>query len=198
MNTDVIQTSIDISGALRKTATLRTLPIVAEQQASVWAAETVKELKLAADALKKSGRKTSHLKRNIAMKVESHGDNWSIRIGTGVWAGANSAVKYADIQDKGGTIHAKDKMLTIPFPGVKGTAANFRDKQSFIMKSSRGNLIIAQRVGKRGTLKPLFLLKREVKIPATGWFTNTLNRRMPELNSMMQPGVLYRIAEGMV
>jgi hypothetical protein len=61
MNTDVIQTSIDISGALRKTATLRTLPIVAEQQASVWAAETVKELKLAADALKKSGRKTSHL-----------------------------------------------------------------------------------------------------------------------------------------
>jgi hypothetical protein len=189
--------SIDMTGALHKMMVLKNLTQASKKQASLWAADTVKELKLRALGMKKSGSGTSQLARNIGMQVVANGDSWDIRIGTGTWVGAPNDVVYANIQDKGGIIRAKGKWLTIPFPGVKGRASNF---DCFPMKTKRGNMILfeAKQMKKYTQLKPLFLLRKQVIIPATGWFTTTLNIRKPALSVMMSPSAIYNAAESMV
>jgi hypothetical protein len=108
-------------------------------------------------------------------------------IGTGGEVGKRPVV-YARIQDEGGTIiPRKAKWLTIPLRGVKGIAQNYPD--SFIVKSKRGNLLICQR-DDRGRLKPLFVLRKQVKIPPTYWFTNVMAGRVQELERTLAPTVL--------
>lgn len=191
----------DFAGAMKKAAALRRIPAATKKQASRWAADTVKELKISAKSMHKSeqqGRgKTGHLARNIGMVVTAGEDHYQVLVGTGV--GSLQTVKYASIQDKGGTIRAKGKMLTIPFPGVKGRASNF---DCFPLRTAKGNVILFEaKHNKRGTkttLKPLFLLRRQVTLPATEWFSRPMAIRKPALEVMMQPSSVYKVAEEMV
>lgn len=190
--------TVDMAGALRKNLVLKALPVAARKQVEMWAVDTVTMLKRSASDMKSSDRKTGHMARNVSMRVEQNSDFYSIYIGTGL-PGFKS-VKYANIQDKGGVIRAKGKMLTIPAPGVKGTIHNYPG--GFFMKTRKGNTVYfaapSAKSGRVHTLKPLFLLRRQVTIPASGWFTTPINVRKPALAAMMQPGTVYKVAEGMV
>jgi len=191
----------DFSGAKRKTQSMKNLDKANRYQMEKWNSETVKVLKESAKAMKKSGRKTGQLARNVGGETKSNSQGLvQTKVGTGV--GGTGTVPYADIQDQGkyskaksGVIKARSKKyLTIPWPGVKGTAANFPN--SFIIKSKKGNLIICESRGKSG-LRPLFTLKPQVTIPATNWFSGPLEKRLAVLKEMLGPSAVWPVAEKM-
>ncbi len=132
--------------------------------------------------------RSAHLRRNITGKTFRDKLIYSI-IGTGIFG--KKGVKYASILEKGGTIRPKKaKALTIPLPGVKGKASNFPD--SFIIKSKAGNALIVQKKGKSG-LKPLFVLKKSVKIPAFHWLSDSIKDMKPDLFRSLKPVELLKI-----
>lgn len=162
-----------------------------------WAIETVKALKISASRLRKTAQrksawgKTGELARNIAYQLTQKRDGVSTVVGTGL-AGKKS-VKYAWIQDKGGTIHKKNKMLTIPLGNATGRIANYPD--GFFIKSKKGNVLYCQRKGKE--LVPLFLLRDSVEIPETRWFSGVVDKREPVIREMLRPENVFRRAQEM-
>lgn len=182
--------TVDMSGALKKTQVLLQLGRASKKQATLWSSATVKKLMRSAKNMKSSGRGTGFMSNNIGQSISD--DGRKILIGTGVHGTKN--VIYANIQDTGGLIKAKKaKYLTIPFPGIKGVARNFSN--TFFLKSKAGNLILAQALG--GKIKPLFLLRKSVMIPRSGWFTDVVERALPELSTMMTEEAILKKAEGM-
>lgn len=170
---DEARLTLDVSGALRKNNTIRAFPGAVKYVLTKWGGETLKHIKrgLAGPRL---NTRSGHLKRNVGMNV----GEGQLDLGTKV--GNTGEVVYARILERGGAIRAKKaKYLTIPFPGVKGLARNFPD--SFVIKSKSGALLIVQKDGK-GRLKPLFLLKKEVKIPAFNWLSGSVADRRAELD----------------
>jgi hypothetical protein len=223
----------DFRGAFKKTDVLKTTPKALRFQATRWAAETVKMLKRSAASMKEGASmghgKTGALARAVGMKIVAGFRFFTVRIGTGV--SSLHDVKYAKIQDEGGTVNArnaffiiqniKDKprhgpFLTVPLRGVKGRVSNYPG--AFAIRTKTGKFLIAQSsrqvgavttkavydplVGRRtrapkAKLKMLFVLKRSVKIPASYWFTNVIDRREQDLAEMMDPEVVYNIASQM-
>ena len=160
---------------------------------TTWLTDTVKEAKVSAGSLKKTagirkGSKSGQLMRNIDFILQERGNVLHGEAGTGV--GRAKSVVYSHIQDKGGTIRKKNKLLTVPLGDTKGRIANFPD--GFFVKSKKGNVLYCQRQGKR--LKPLFALKEKVEIPATSWFSSVIDKRQPILNDMMKPENVFREA----
>jgi hypothetical protein len=191
----------DFSGAKRKTQAMKNIDKANRYQMEKWNSETVKELKKSAKAMKKSANKTGQLARNVGGETKSNGQGLTqTAVGTGV--GGTGTVPYADIQDQGkysktksGVIKARNKkFLTIPLGGTKGTAANFPN--SFIMKTSKGNLLICEKKGEHG-LRALFLLRRQVAIPASNWFSGPLEKRLEVLEMMVSPEAVWPVAEKM-
>ncbi len=200
------QFTADFSGAFRKTQVLFGLPKAVKRQATVWSSETVKLLKRSAAGMQKSGRgrKTGQLARNVGMEIVADSSGYRILIGTGV--GRTLSVKYARIQDEGGTITKKNKMLAIPLPGIKGSPSNYPG--AFVIRSKKGNVLLVQRRWKkvRGgenyiqtqDLMPLFVLKDKVTLPATHWFSGIIQAREPALAEMMKPEAVRAASEQMV
>jgi hypothetical protein len=181
-----IAAELDLREAINKTAQLKALRAAAKKLAQGWAADTVKLLRASGLAQKKSGAGTKHMGRNVASETTVGDKGYTIKLGTGL-AGMNP-VKYADIQDKGGTIKARDKKLTIPFPGVKGTMrSNFGGKKVIWIKSKKGNTIACEKIGKgdSASLRALFTLVDEVEIPASNWFSGPLEKQLPQLDLLM-------------
>jgi hypothetical protein len=96
-----------------------------------------------------------------------------------------AGVKYADIQERGGVIRPKNrKYLTVPLAATKtaggaikgqyaGGAGAYRDTgaPTFVFKSKKGGLFIAERTGKKGKLALLWKLVTSVRIPGNlGWY----------------------------
>ena len=223
----------DFTGAMKKTAVLKTTPRAMRFQATRWASDTVKLLKRSAASMKAGAAmghgKTGALARAVGMKIGSRGTSYSIAIGTGV--ATVHDLKYPKIQDVGGTIKAKNAFfiiqnikdkprhgpfLTVPLRGVKGRVSNFPG--AFAIRTKTGKFLIAQSSRKAGDvttkavydpllgrrtrapkakLKMLFVLKRSVKIPASYWFTNVIDRREQDLREMMDPAVVYNLASQM-
>lgn len=159
------------------------------RQMSSWSAKTVQRIKrnLRGGVLKVG---TGHLWRNVGFKVRSDTKVIKSEIGTGI--PPQKTVKYARIQEKGGKIKPKKaKMLTIPLPGIKGKAANYPN--SFIIKSKKGNVLIVEKSGKG--LRPLFVLKKEVTIPARHWLSGSIAESEPLLRRMMKPEEILKIME---
>jgi len=158
-----------------------------------WLADSVKELKQSASTLRKTGNrkkggKTAQLSRNIDFTLNLHGEKFDGAVGTGVGRAKN--VVYAYVQDKGGTIRKKNKMLTIPLGDTKGYISYYPD--GFFIRSKKGNVLYCQRKGKN--LVPLFVLKDEVEIPATNWFSSVMNRRRGEIEKMLSPENIFETA----
>lgn len=155
-------------------------------QLQKWTGKTVKQIirNLSGPILK---TRSGHLRRSITGKTFK-GKLIVAIIGSGIFG--RKPVKYARIQEKGGKIKAKKKFLTIPLPGVKGTAANFPD--AFIIKSKKGNLLIVEKRGKTG-LKPLFALKKEVTIPARYWLSKSIKEMKPSLLSSLKPVEILKV-----
>tara|TARA_B100001964_G_scaffold178865_1_gene197304 strand:+ start:981 stop:1535 length:555 start_codon:yes stop_codon:yes gene_type:complete len=82
-------------------------------------------------------------------------------------------VPYARIHELGGIIRPKKgKFLTIPFPGIKGFARDFKD--TFIAKD-----IIFQKTG--SGIRPLFSLKKQVTIPRRSYLRPAIEKNIPFL-----------------
>lgn len=193
---------MDMAGAIRKTQVLKAIPSTSKRIIAKWLAETVVALKRSANRQQRSGpgRHTGQMARNIGMEIEGTDISHKALVGTGV--GGTQSVKYASIQDQGGTIRKKDKKLTIPLPGVKGRIANYPG--GFFIKSKRGNVLyVIPKWGKvrggenskRKGFTPLFVLKDEVTIPASGWFTLPMSGRELLLSALMNPEAVYKAAE---
>lgn len=145
-----------------------------------------------ANAMQKSGGKKaggSQMGRSVAIDVINNGEGFTGMVGTGL-PGKSLKCKYAMIQDKGGTIIAKSKYLTIPFKGVTGTARSYSN--TFFAFGKSGNLIMFQKQGK--SIKPLFTLVDHVTIPASNWFTGAVDTNKPLLDEMMKPENTFRYA----
>jgi hypothetical protein len=218
----------DFSGAIRKTRGLLNLNRAMRFQATRWAAETVKALKRSAAAMQKGHKmghgKSGQLARAIGMRVgEAPGKAYTIAVGTGIHA--PNPIKYAKIQDEGGTVRAKNASftiqnivgkphlgpyLTVPLKGVKGRMKDYPG--SFVIRSKKGSLLVVQprwskvrgkKTGWMGSgykvgIKPLFVLKFSVDIPKSGWFTNVIEARKPELEQMMERRTVLEVASRMV
>jgi hypothetical protein len=195
-----VEIKIDLAGALLKTAALAKTPQAARKCLQRWGSETVLVLKRSAAGMKGSGRKTGQLARSVGMKMAGN----VLTVGTNVQK--QTDVKYAKIQDEGGDIVPRTKkFLTIPFPGVKGKATDYKGK-SFFMKTKSGALILAMLTfGKSkgssflggGGIKPLFLLTKWVRIKPSHWFSRPMFEQMPALNQYMDPDFVYDVAANM-
>jgi hypothetical protein len=194
----------DFSEALRKTQVLKALPRAFKKVVTSWGAESVRVLKRSAAGMQKSGRgrKTGDLARNVGMEIGREENAYRTLIGTGV--GNTKSVVYARIQDVGGTIRPKNKKyLAIPLPGTKGVPKNFPD--AFVIRSRGGSLLIVQRKWKKvrggenyrqsSELVPLFVLKNEVRLPATYWFSGPMRQRIEYLEEAARPENVLKLAE---
>jgi len=202
----------DFSGAFEKTRILKNTPAAIRRQADRWAAQTVLALKRSAAGMRKSIEmghlKTGQLARNVDMRVYSSEANYRVILGTGL--GSSIKVKYARIQDEGGEIRAKDKFftignmkgkprlgpfMTVPLRGVMGRMANYGGAFSIRSeKSGKFFVVRPDKSSKAGGLEALFALRRSVKIPPSGWFSNVIHAQEPKLRWMMSPPEVKRVA----
>ena len=122
-------------------------------------------------------RRTGKLAQSIQSKVMTNG--LSVETGSGVKSG--SPLPYSDIHEKGGTIKPKNaKYLTIPtsFAMTRAGAAKFTAKDLF--NTNPGKVFIAKdmiflKTGKQ-SIKPMFILKKEVNIPARRYLSTTADQ----------------------
>jgi len=187
-----VEIKIDLAGALLKTAALAKTPQAARKCLQRWGSETVLVLKRSAGGMKGSrgGRKSGQLARAVGMKMTGN----VLTVGTNVQK--QTDVKYAKIQDEGGDIVPRTKkFLTIPFPGVKGRATDYKG-QSFFITTKSGALLLCMKKGKTG-IKPLFLLTKWVRIKPSHWFSRPMFEQMPALNQYMDPDFVYDVAANM-
>ena len=185
---------VDVTGAVKKSRVVKALPRATKYQLTDWGGKFIKYLKSVAIRGRyvgkyKGGRKrTSELSRGIRKRVIVNGDVFKLEVGT-------YGVKFARILEKGGTIIPKRKQwLTIPLGKTQGWARNYPG--AFIIKSKKGNLLIVEKAGKN-RLKPLFVLKKSVRIPAFHWLERSLKDRKGALDNMLAKPRLYRVAERM-
>lgn len=161
---------------------------------SRWAVSCIEPLKRSAAKLKKTAHrkrawgKSGDLARNIGYELKGNEKEILTTIGTGV--GGKKNVVYAYIQDRGGTIRAKGKKLTVPLGNTVGRIADYPD--GFFLKSKKGNVLYCRRDGKK--LIPLFILKDEVNIPGTDWFSSVMNGKKKELERALDPENVFRIS----
>lgn len=117
-------------------------------------------------------RPTGALVRSVQATLLEHG---------GHVAGAMAApdTPYARIQDLGGPITAKGKLLPVPFrdtPLGKGPL-DYGDSLTLIPRHGKDSILAeVSGKGKNRVVKGRFTLKHEVKIPGVGYIAATLAR----------------------
>ena len=114
-------------------------------------------------------------------------------------AGSRSHRSYAALQEWGGTIQAKNKLLTVPtqfaldnrglikpsatlVPGGGMTATG---KDTYVVKASNGNLYLYADDGKPGPNPPLYQLRRSVRIPARLGMRRVMEKIIREETGLM-------------
>jgi len=181
---------VDITGAIKKTKTLKNLPRATKYQLTAWGGrakvQIFRNVTGGIVGKYKGGTRTGQLGRSIKFVVNTFGNMFRLQIGS-------FGTKYAHMLEKGGTIRpVRKQYLTIPVPGVKGWARNYPN--AFVIKSKKGNLLIVERQGK-GNLRPLFILKKSVRIPAFRWLEKSVQQKRSLLNQMLSKQTLLKIAE---
>lgn len=130
-------------------------------------------------------RRTGNLARSMGMRVERDTEGtWEGVIGSGASL-RTARMSYANIHETGGIIRPINaKYLAIPVGEARTPAgvARFKPRdiegagyeKSFIRRTRAGNLMI---FGKSGlNLVPLFVLKKEVRIPARRYMSITVEQ----------------------
>jgi len=136
--------------------------------------------------------RTGLLRASFGMQVQQAGANVSARIGyilPQVSRGGGDPLVYARIHEGWPDSRSRTvirprngQYLALPLPGAKTPAGVTRGRprdfpNTFIQRSRQGNLIIFQQTG--SGITPLFLLKREVVIPARPALRPTMQRYVP-------------------
>jgi phage gpG-like protein len=150
---------------------------------------TMKEEILSGQVLKV---RTGALRRSIGYITKDTRDGFQGLVGSGVRYG--NRLPYATIHETGGVITPKKgKYLAIPLPAaltksgsqLRGGAFGARDfKDTFFMRSKKGNLLIMQKKGKHSAV-PLFVLKKSVTIPARRYMSKTVDLIKPRSEALM-------------
>ena len=200
--TEATQITADFSGAIRQRATTLKLTRAHKFVVTEWAADTVRILKMQARAMQRSGpgRKMGQLARNIGVLVGAEEERWTVVVGTGV--GGTQSVPYAKIQDEGGTTHPRVTarmrrwawFMYYKEQGIQRRAL----KKDFpnmpaAMRKETARMASSKYLGIALTKKE----KLDVKIPATHWFSGVLEYRERDLQEMMSPEHVLKVAEGM-
>jgi hypothetical protein len=125
---------------------------------------------------------TGKLRRSI--KINKRGlrnkTRPAVYVGPRIW--------YAPVQEYGGVLTAKKKYLTIP---LNKRAEKIADKGSIrslkliTVRSKAGNLIMGHKTEKRKDFRPMFVLKKSVRIPARPLVRPVLRRVMPMLHQIL-------------
>lgn len=152
---------------------------------------------LAGDKLKRrTGQLATRTKVSVGLRASK---------GSGIAIAIESRVHYAHIQESGGTIRARGKLLTVPLPAaltpagvLRKTAAKFRTQPSpfgstGVIRSRKGNLLVVgfPRGGSRtrrgrNAFTPLFVLKRKVVIPESKFASDAVDSTLPELPDIIR------------
>jgi hypothetical protein len=193
----------DFSGAIKKMNSALKIPQAVRYQATRWGTETVFALKASAGTMQKSigplHKKSSQLARATSMKVSGTSSGFQLGVGTGY---GTINVKYAKIQDEGGTTHptVTDRMRRWAWYAY-GVQTGFQRK---MLKREVGGIsgAKAQRLGRLSASKYLGIAltkkaRLDVHIPASGWFTRVIEYREPYLYAYMSPSVIYARAQEM-
>jgi hypothetical protein len=192
-----IKIKTDFVGQMAKSAILKSIPRAFKTNATTWAADTKHYILNSYKGGKVFKRPPKEIDQNLDAKVFVTGpEQATIVIGTGGYVGKNEVV-YADIQERGGTIRPKGHpFLAIPMPGVKNPPRSYTN--SFLAVSAGGQYMIAQTTGKTNKgFKVLFLLRRQVTLPARRWFSTPIAERRPELDRTMLPASVWATAQAM-
>ena len=168
----------DFSGAIAKTKTVMALPKGARYQLEAFSSETIRELRHSVQKLHMTGRgrnKTSgSMLRNIGREFSVGEDSYKLTIGTGV--GSTKAVKYAAIQDAGGTTH----------PRVTPKMRKWAWRMFYLSKKLEPKYRAIALTKK---------LRLDVHIKGSHWFTSVINRREPVLKQMMDERKIAYVAK---
>jgi hypothetical protein len=193
----------DFSGAIKKSATLHSIPKAARKVLSIWCAETVKQLKRSAAELQKSGKgkKTGQLARSVSFQVDLTGEFYTAKVGTNL-AGAGVSSKYAKIQDEGGVTHptVTPRMRRWAwFMYRKEQGVQRRELRRILPGLSRTQVRETARMGASKFLGIALTKKAklDIKVPASHWFTRVIDERRPALAEMMAETAVLRRAEEM-
>jgi hypothetical protein len=143
--------------------------------------------------------RSGYLRASIGSKVEVVDGGLQATIGSG--AGKGGRVRYADIQETGGTIRpVLSQYLTIPLDAAKTpsgvTRFSANDVRYGFTKYSGSfirNHIIVGKSGKN-RITPLFVLKTSVTIPASRYMSKTRDETTADANQ----AVLYGIREALL
>lgn len=108
---------------------------------------------------------------------------------------------YLRTHEFGATIRPKRaKYLTIPLPAAlnaNGTPKKARAREwdrTFFLTSRAGNLLIVRRDGRK--IVPLYVLKRQVRIPARLGFRRTLEKQVPRFGDYAMARMAERLLRG--
>lgn len=196
----------DVSGAIKKTATLLRTAEASRWQVTRWASETVRDLQMSAHAQQKSwqvGSKVGQMARNVSFIMTGTPDMWTIQVGTGL-KGQMTTI-YADIQDRGGITHplVTDRMRRWAwFMAYSGSRMQAEKKFAATFKRAGSGLrkVAGQQAHERffGMYRGIALTHKDrltVHVPASHWFSSVIERRVPVLSEMMSPEVIWNIAE---
>ena len=116
----------------------------------------------------------------------------------GIAAGALSTLVYAGIQDKGGTIHSKNRMLSIPL-SKKAEKRWPRDfgEELFLVKTKAGKALLAERIGsgKRARLLFHYVLKKSVDISPKGYIEAALDASSEGIREILDDVISERTAD---
>ena len=213
-----VKVTADRSGQEKKSAILRALPKAYRKNATEWAGDTIRHIKQnyrgGGGSFAPFKRPPKEIDQNLGFIVQTRGASAAqIVLGTGAFVGRKEVV-YALIQEEGGTILGKP-WLTVPFSGVKGRITDYPG--GFFFTSKKGNLIYSAPVkranrgkvnpsatsaiyGKKGQvneIRPLYVLKKQVTLPARRWFSRPIKERLPALNMAMAPDTVWATARAM-
>jgi len=178
--------SVDTTGAGQKIRGLKSLPRAEARQLTAWMTETLAAIVRAGILHTRSGQ----LMRNVDFLVRQ-GPSVSAVIGTGV--NKAKSVVYARIHEEGGEIKpVRARALTIPLGDTKGVAANY---DLFLLKTKAGKVLLCENTGKG--IIPRFLLVKRVTMPARHWLSGPINQMRPELDRMLSPDELWKIAQAL-
>jgi len=145
-----------------------------------WSFRTINNIKidLSGNRLKV---KTGRLRNSIQHKINQTATKTKIQIGS--WS-----VPYAEIHDKKSDTIIQPKnvnFLTVPVnETIKGRARQYSNTK--VIKSF--NKLFLVQVNKGGWVKPLFSLKKQVKIRGTGYLTDNINNMVPMLKLQLSMG----------
>jgi len=194
--------SVDFSGAMRKTKMMMSIPASARKRLKDWAAVTVKELRLSAREKHMKGRGpnkvSGHLWRNIGMEVEVTQNAYKVGVGTGVAGKAN--VKYAWIQNFGGTTHPTVTARMKRYMWWRHYKEFGREVRGMGLRGAERKGALAT-WGNHSIYKAIALMrlgtKLNVKIPASHWFTEVIDRRKPLLGPVLDAAAIWRECEAL-